>query len=274
MSEFISNHIIIWGYAKGWNQFIESIREESNIPIVIISETSKRAEIINATRLYPNVIYFKGNPLKIEHLKNANINESSCVIIPSKTDETLIENDCNAAMIANIIKQNWPNAKVSVEFNSNSKAWLIENLLSFKNEQSDDSYTSIYTNKGYMNGKIFSSVLLSRMSAVKSLRKESYETISSLLKYVLNESNIITLEIPNKLKLQENLTYGNVRDYLLFNSKTSLMSLGVYIPDEEAIQRINYQSSNFISKSDDDSDIKRQSIALGKFLNIFNKDFK
>ena len=267
MKEFVSNHIIIWGYNKGCNQFIESIREETNIPIVIISDSSKRAEIINATRVYTNTFYFKGNPLTIEHLKNANIAESFHVIIPSKTEDIINENDWNAVIKANMIKQNWPEVKISVEFNSNTKALLIENLINYNVEWNNNS--SAYLNKCYIGGKIFSSVLFSRLSAIKSLRIESYQTITALLKYCTCSSNLMIIEIPDDLKQKQELLYGDVKEFLLLNSKISLLSIGVYIPDDDA-QRKSYNfdkdanNGNIIFDLEQNSDIVRQSIAVGK----------
>ena len=278
MSEFISNHIIIWGYNRGWNQFIESIREESDIPIVIISGTSKLADIMSITCMYPNVFHFNGDPLNIEHLKNANIIEAKHVIIPSKAEEDISGNDWNAVLKANIIKQNWPEVKISVEFTSNTKAWLIENLLDYGKDFYSKESTSTYTNKGYINGKIFSSVLLTRMSAMKSLRKYSYEAITSCLKHVFSDSNIITIEIPERLKCKEvDLTYGKVREFLLFNSKINLIALGVYATNIEEVPNyyrtrtpprrafnttINPDES--MVDSDDEYNFRKSSIAIGK----------
>ena len=290
MSDFISNHIIIWGYNHGWNQFIESIREESDIPIVIISDKSRLADIMSVSWIYPNIIHFNGDPLNIEHLKNANIIEAKHVIIPSKAEDNISGNDCNAVLKANIIKQNWPEVKISVEFTSNTKACLIENLLDYEKDSQFNDANSTYTNKGYINGKIFSSVLLTRMWAMKSLRKESYETITSLLKHVFTESNILTIEIPERLKCKEvDLTYGKVREFLLFNSKINLISLGVYATNIEEVPNyyrtrtpprrafnttINPDDS--MADSEDEYNFRKSSIAIGKFwmhlnISIFNK---
>lgn len=127
------------------------------------------AEIINVALMYPNIIHFEGNPMSLEHLKNANIAECLHVIIPCKAEENLSGNDCNAVIKANAIKQNWPEIKISVEFSSNSKAALIENLLDHNKDLLVRDGASAYTSKSYLNGKIFSSVLFSRMSAMKSL---------------------------------------------------------------------------------------------------------
>lgn len=83
MKNSISNHIILLGYNRGCNQFIESIREETDIPIAIISDTSNMAEIANVALMYPNILFFEGDPMSIEHLENANIDECTHVVIPS-----------------------------------------------------------------------------------------------------------------------------------------------------------------------------------------------
>jgi hypothetical protein len=124
MKDSISNHIILCGYNRGCNQFIESIREETDIPIVIISDTSNMAEIANVALMYPNILFFEGDPMNIEHLENANIDECNHVVIPSNCEEEICESDCNSIIKANIIKQNWPQVSISIEFTSNEKSLL------------------------------------------------------------------------------------------------------------------------------------------------------
>lgn len=169
MKDMISNHIILLGYNKGCDQFIQSIREESDIPIAILSDTSNMAEITNVTLMYPNILHFEGDPMDMENLKHANIGEACHVIIPCKAEEDLNGTDCNAVIKANTIKQNWPEVKISVEFSSNSKAALIENILDHKQNLLIRDGSSIYISRSYQTGKIFSSVLFTRMLAMKSI---------------------------------------------------------------------------------------------------------
>ena len=55
----ISRLILICGYSKGCNQFIEAIRQESDIPIWIISDTLVVAEIKRISWIFPNIYTFK-----------------------------------------------------------------------------------------------------------------------------------------------------------------------------------------------------------------------
>lgn len=167
--------------------------------------------------MFPNILHFQGNPLSIEHLRNANIEQWLQVIIPSKTEEELSVTDTNAVLKANMIKQNWPKVSISVEFTSNYMTSLIENLLNNDITSKEEDVTNVYTSKGYLNGKVFSSVLFSRMCAMRTLENQWYQVITTLLKHSLSESNIITLKIPASFKNEEKLTYGNVREYILFN---------------------------------------------------------
>lgn len=228
--------------------------------------------------MYPNVFMFDGDPFELEHLKNSNISEARHVVVPCKCEDDLCSNDSNVVMKANIIKQNWPEIKISVEFSSNTMVDLIENLLEYEQDLGKSKSNSVYTNKAYENGKVFSSVLFTRMSAMKSLRRESYETITSLLKYVFDESNVITVEIPQMLRcLGSDLTYGKVREFLLFNSKISLMAIGVYAtnmdeipnyyrmktpPKKAGAASINDTDSE--NDSEEESFIERLTFAIGK----------
>lgn len=121
------------------------------------------AELRRVLKLFYNVIHFIGSPLNLEHIKNSNIVNAVHVIIPSKTEEELNVSDSNAVFKANLIKQNLPEVTISVEFTSNYMALLIENVLDNDISSKDENDTSIYTSKGYLQGKIFSSVLFSRM---------------------------------------------------------------------------------------------------------------
>jgi len=225
----LSNHIILLGYNRGCNQFIKSIREETDIPIAIFSDTSQMAEITNIAVKYPNILHLEGDPLNLEHLGNANIEGCKHVVIPCSTENNLCESDCNAVIKANSIKQNWPEVKISVEFSSNSKAALIENFLDQTKDVLMKDGGSTYMTKSYCSGKIFSSVLFTRMSAMKSLENTSYETITALLQYMFNESNFMTIEIPEEITVgKNNLTYGKVRDFLLLNNRITLTCIGVY----------------------------------------------
>ena len=87
--EDISNHILLLGYTRGLNQFIDSIREETDIPICIMTNTSSMAEIKNIALLHPNILLLEGDPMDLEHLKNANISKALHVVIPCLAEEDL-----------------------------------------------------------------------------------------------------------------------------------------------------------------------------------------
>jgi hypothetical protein len=145
---------------------------------------------------------------------------------------------------------------------------------------------SIYTSKSYLHGKIYSSVLFTRLSAMKSLQKKCYETITSLLQYMFEESNIITIEIPEDLKHNpKELTYGKVRDFLLFNSRINLISIGVYAINTEEIPTFGITTEdrekeetlsasinrmNSISDSDDEFSIS-QPIYSSNMMEIYDQ---
>ena len=131
--------------------------------------------------MYPNILHFQGSPLSTEHLKNSNIQNCLQVIIPSKTEEELSVIDTNAVLKANMIKQNWPEVTISVEFTSNNMTILIENLLNNEIGKNNKEGNNVYTSKGYLNGKVFSSVLFSRMCAMRTLENQCYQTVTSLL---------------------------------------------------------------------------------------------
>jgi hypothetical protein len=169
MKEKISNHILLLGYNKGCDQFIKSVREESDIPIAILSDTTSMVDITNVTLMYPNILHFEGDPSNMDNLKNSNIGEACHVIIPCKAEVDLNGTDCNAVIKANTVNQNWPGVKVSVEFSSNLKAALIENILDHEKDLLFNDGSSIYTSRSYQSGKIFSSVLFTRMLAMKSI---------------------------------------------------------------------------------------------------------
>ena len=71
-----------------------------------------------------------------------------------------------------MIKQNWPKVSISVEFTSNYMTSLIENLLNNDITSKEEDVTNVYTSKGYLNGKVFSSVLFSRMCAMRTLENQ------------------------------------------------------------------------------------------------------
>lgn len=238
------------------------------------------AEITSVALMYPNILHLQGDPMNLEHMKNANISEAFHVIIPCKSEENLSGNDCNAVIKANAVKQNWPDIRVSVEFSSNIKAALIENLLDQSRDILVKDGGSIYTSKSYLNGKIFSSVLFTRLSAMKSTENVCYETITSLLQYLFTESNIVTIEIPDDLRVApKELTYGIVRDYLLLNDKIGLVALGVYainkedannqydITEEDRQEKLNasINKDGSVSDSDDELSFSRATVhEIGK----------
>jgi hypothetical protein len=107
---------------------------------------------------------------------------------------------------------------------------------------------------------------------MKSLELISFETISALLQYMFDESNFMTIEIPESIRWSpKDLTYGKVRDFLLFNQKINLVSIGVLAinlkdaredfepPLEETFNQnssINRQGS--VSDSDEEFSIKNE----------------
>lgn len=121
------------------------------------------AEVKRIIWMFPNVVHFLGSPLDFLHIKNSNIENAFHVIIPSKTEDELSVSDTNAVFKANLIKQNWPDVQISVEFTSNYMTSLIENVINNDIGKEKEDISSVYTSQGYLNGKVFSSVLFSRM---------------------------------------------------------------------------------------------------------------
>ena len=83
----IKNHILILGYVDGLDYYIESIRWESGIPIILVAEEKYAKSISKLLNKYEYLYYYVDNPKVAEVLKKVNIRHAYHVLILSNPDE-------------------------------------------------------------------------------------------------------------------------------------------------------------------------------------------
>lgn len=106
----VEHHIIICGYKEGVNYYIESIRNTSNVPIIILAGAKHESKIKKLYKNYTNIFFYKGNPIDINTLQNANVEKAERVIILTNEDaHEGIDND--GIMIANYLQETYPKVK-------------------------------------------------------------------------------------------------------------------------------------------------------------------
>lgn len=113
---------------------------------------------------------------------------------------------------------------------------------------------------------------------MKILQNQCYNTITSLLEHNLHESNIISLKVPNHFKDSDDLTYGNVKEYILFNrsneASCNLLCIGVYVINDKSG---TVKDTGIINETAQDSEPNRSSsvswIDHGEELSLIWDDF-
>lgn len=83
----IKNHILILGFVEGLDYYIESIRWESGIPIIIVAEEMYAKSISKIVNKYDYLYYYVDNPTVADVLKKVNIKEAYHVLILSNPNE-------------------------------------------------------------------------------------------------------------------------------------------------------------------------------------------
>ena len=83
----IKHHILILGYIDGLDYYIESIRWESGIPIILVAEEKYAKSISKLLNKYEHLYYYVDNPKVAEVLKKVNIRHAYHVLILSNPDE-------------------------------------------------------------------------------------------------------------------------------------------------------------------------------------------
>ena len=74
----LGNHILICGGHKNGLEFLlEEVRKYSDVPICLMTQQEDFSETFNrAACKFTNVYWFKGNPMNLRHLKNANLKQA------------------------------------------------------------------------------------------------------------------------------------------------------------------------------------------------------
>ncbi|CAI2387150.1 unnamed protein product [Moneuplotes crassus] len=221
LGQKISKHIIILGYVEGLGYFVDSVRRESDIPIIICDTKSSIEPIKTIINKFDYVYQYVDDPRNTNCLKKMNISAAHHVLIVSKIKRENEGLDVDAILLASYIQEWYPYVKTTVEFQNQNSIKMIETPI-FSNYYID--MTKLYT-ISFMSGRVFNSSLFLDLGSKLRSNPFQLKFLNDLLYNVHDESNILALKINEKL---DGRKYQSVYEEFLDNKSTPLLCIGVF----------------------------------------------
>lgn len=183
------------GYIEGIYYFIEFIRKESDMPILIWDDHTTIDAVRRVINKYNYVYQYVDDPKNTSSLKNLNIAGCHHVIIISKKMEENELLDFDAILLANYIQEWYPQVKFTVEFKNENSIKMMESTI-FENENTE--LDKIYT-KSYMSGKVFNSDMFLNIGSKLKSNPFQLQFLNDILYTNSKKPGLMTLLIDKKL---------------------------------------------------------------------------
>ncbi|CAI2387773.1 unnamed protein product [Moneuplotes crassus] len=221
LSGRINKHIVILGYVEGLDYFIDAVRRESDIPIIICDIVQKIEPIKRVINRFEYVYQYVDEPRDVNCINKLNISAAHHVLIVSNITKETEGLDIDAILLASYIQEWYPNVKMTVEFQNENSIKMIETSL-FSNYYIDT--TKLYS-MSFMSGRVLNSSLFLDIGSKLKTNPLQLKFLNDLFYNVIDESNILALKINEDLDGRE---YQSVYEEFLDDEITPLLCLGVF----------------------------------------------
>ena len=217
----LENHIIVCGYKEGLSYYIKFIRNNSDVPILIIADEVYQYKIKSLYIKSNNVFYLKGVPTDINLLKNANLEKWQHVLILSHQDESGSKLDIDGVVISNYLQEKYPHIPYSVEVMNQISIQLILYSM-FANINADlDPHLSL----SFITGKVLDSTVFYKLSSSLRNNPLNIDFVYKMTEDIPGSNKLIPIHVTDYLKGK---VYRDVYKLFLTDPQLKLLWFGVF----------------------------------------------
>ena len=153
----IFNHIIYVGSFKDFTEIMLILRQYSKRIIIFFSQEPLNKEKTKEINKYENVYYYFGNFVNIGHISKLQVEKCFKVVILHLEEDNSLFSDSNIIVLARIIRDKYPSAKLLIEFDDENSLRLLDKRpgYRFSNVNNSSNYYNYTFWPNVITGTVF-----------------------------------------------------------------------------------------------------------------------